>query len=139
MACRFAPLVMILHRVDFLFNHRKMQKVSMTNLTVAGYVGCIVLCDVAVLITWALLQPPAAIDRMTDYPAVYYPVSNRMCNTGLNSPFELAMLVEKCALLLFAIYKVSVFVPSVSPFLRTILSLIPPPPLHRQLHRLDAG
>ena len=105
--CRFAPLVMILYRVDFLFNNRAMKKVKMSNLQVAGYVGLMMACDVIILVVWSAVDPPAAVDFQELYPSVYAKVLNKDCNTGLSSPFELAMLVEKCLFILFAVYNVS--------------------------------
>ena len=104
---RFAPLVMILHRVDFLFNNRAMKKVKMSNLQVAGYVGLMLSFNVVILVVWSAVDPPAAVDVQQSYPSVYAKVSNKECSTGLSSPFEVAMLLEQCLLILFGIFKVS--------------------------------
>lgn len=100
---------MILHRVDFLFNNRKLKKVSMTNLTVASYIAIALLVDIVILIFWFAFpnQRPKAVDIENTYPSVFYRVSDRHCNTGLSSVFEKIILAEKCCLLLFAIWKVS--------------------------------
>ena len=105
--CRFTPLVMILHRVDFLFNHRAMKKVKMSNLKVAGYVGLLLFFNFVILAVWSAMDPPAAVEVKALYPSVYAKVSNKECSTGLSSPFEVAMLVEKCLFILFAVYNVS--------------------------------
>ena len=98
---------MILHRVDFLFNHRAMKKVTMSNLEVTIYVGLVLLLNFVILVVWSAVDPPAAVVVQKFYPSVYAKVSNIDCSTGLSSPFELTMLVEKILLILFGVYKVS--------------------------------
>lgn len=99
---------MILHRVDFLFNLSKLKKASMTNMTVASYVGAVLAVDLAILIVWTALpaHTPVPADSLKKYAAVYYPVTNRECNSGLHSPLEQVMVAEKCLLLLFGCWKV---------------------------------
>ena len=97
---------MKLHRVDILFNNPKLKKLVVSNLRVASHVGAVVLCDLIILVLWSSLQTPKAVDVMTTYASVQYPVADHVCSTGLHVPFEQAMLVEKCCLLFFAVWKV---------------------------------
>jgi hypothetical protein len=103
----YAPLIMKLHRVDVLFRtlQRGGRRKIITDFRVGSQVVALLLVDILILVLYTILARPRQIVVNTLYSGAFENVQNRVCSTGLNEPFEIAMVAWKASLLAFGIFK----------------------------------
>jgi ABC-type phosphate transport system substrate-binding protein len=103
----FAPLIMKLHRVDVLFHtlQRGGRRRTISDFTVGLQVLGLLSVDVAILLAWTLVDKPRPIYVTQLFPGTYERITDVMCNSSIDQPFERAMVAWKASLLVFGIIK----------------------------------
>ena len=103
----FAPLIMKLHRVDVLYHtlQRGGRRRTISDFTVGLQVIGLLSVDMAILLAWTFVDQPRPIAVVRTFPGVYDNITDIMCNTSIEQPFERAMVTWKALLLLFGVIK----------------------------------
>lgn len=66
-------------------------------------VVALITVDVVILVLWSIIETPRAVHVDVSYSSVLADVDDVVCSTGIQSPFEIVMLVWKIILLLYGV------------------------------------